>query len=86
MDQAFGADALVIAYLLPDEFAEDDVIDTYPFFIHSLTGGVPIPESPDTMTGSIKDATLTGSFGQSPTLTGSITGTARRQSRTRKAA
>lgn len=81
----------VFAYndVLPEVLAEDDVIDTYPFFVQGVTGGIPVPRPPGVLTGSLRpplkvltgsikrQVRLTGSLNTPPRLTGSI-GNARR--------
>jgi hypothetical protein len=54
--------------LQPDLFVEDDCISTYPFFIHDLTGGVPL-KPPRATRGNIADrAVLRGSIKSQPSL------------------
>lgn len=63
------------AYVVPQVVKEDEMLVAYPFFIQSLTGGVPFPPREGVLSGSIKQtARLTGSIAQ-PRLTGSITPT-----------
>jgi hypothetical protein len=59
--------------LLPSFVDEDDEIDVYPFFVHGVTGGIPVPKPPGILTGTVNERRrLTGSVNQRPRLTGSL--------------
>ena len=60
---SYGANFSAYNELLPELLAEDDVIDTYPFFLQAVTGGIPVPPRTGVLTGSIR---------KPPQLTGSI--------------
>jgi hypothetical protein len=73
-DLVLSPQAKTIAYLSPDVFMEEDVIDTYPFFIQAVTGGIPVPPPSGVLTGSISyPRRMTGTLDRRPRLTGSIT-------------
>jgi hypothetical protein len=65
--------------IFADILIEDDVIDTYPFFVHGVEGGIPTPER-EHLIGSIRpgNKVLTGSLGQRRVLTGSLSNANRR--------
>jgi hypothetical protein len=81
-DAVFGPHAEAWAYVEPDVFEEQEHLENYPFFVHGVEGGVPVPQ-PEHLTGSVsklrvltgslkKPIRLTGSLSQRRTLTGSL--------------
>lgn len=75
------ARAETLAYIVPDLFKDEEHVDTYPFFLQQLTGGIPEQPRAGVLTGSIKQSVkLTGSIAQ-PRLTGSHAAGARRSTR-----
>lgn len=65
--------------LWPDIWLDEEHIDTYPFFVQSVTGGIPVPRPPGILTGSLgSKPRLTGSIARPPRLTGSIGNATRR--------
>jgi hypothetical protein len=74
IDVIYGAAVHAFNGLLPSFVDEDDEIDTYPFRVHALTGGIPGPPPPvRVLTGSVNQRRrLTGSVNQRPHLIGSI--------------
>lgn len=72
-DQIFSVVLHTFNGLLPDVYVEDDFIDTYPFFVHGLSGGVPVPRPPGVLVGSVDNRRrLKGSVNVRPTLIGSV--------------
>lgn len=69
-DEAIFVPVEAMAYneLFADVLVEDDVIDTYPFYIQGIVGGTPLPPSPEDAGGGA----LTGSLSQPRRLTGSL--------------
>jgi hypothetical protein len=79
-DQVFDASLHFYNVIAADILVEDDVLDTYPFYVHRLEGGTPIAE-PEHLTGSVhpKSPVLTGSLSNPRrVLTGSVGKTNRR--------
>ena len=71
-DAIYGPDVLAIYELLPDIYLDEESIETYPFFLQQLTGGIPQPK-PIGLTGSLSQRRrLTGSIDSRRRLTGSI--------------
>lgn len=62
-DAIFSVDAYAFYPLYPEVWFDEEHIDTYPFFVQAVTGG--IPEQP-------REGVLTGSIKRKPVLTGSI--------------
>jgi hypothetical protein len=59
--------------LLPATWFDEEHVDDYPFFVHGLTGGIPVPRPPNVLIGSVSNARrLTGSVSKRKQLTGSI--------------
>ena len=55
-----------IAFIAPETLAEDDVLDTYPFFLHGWKGSIPVPPKIG-LTGSLNTRrVLHGSFPRRP--------------------
>ena len=49
--------------LLPEVWRDEETIDTYPFFLQQVQGGIPVLPREGVLTGSIKQkAKLTGSI------------------------
>jgi hypothetical protein len=58
--------------VLPDVWLDEEHIDSYPFRVQSITGGIPAPPR-EGLTGSLSSRrTLTGSLAQPRRLTGSL--------------
>jgi hypothetical protein len=72
-DQLFGVQAHAFNEILADILVEDDHLNSYPFFVHGVEGGIPIPEKPH-LVGSIRPPprVLTGSVKKQVRLTGSV--------------
>ena len=62
-DAIFSVDAYAFYPLYPEVWFDEETIDTYPFFVQAVEGGIPVPPREGTLTGSIK---------RKPVLTGSI--------------
>lgn len=63
--------------MLPEVWFDEEHIDTYPFFLQQLSGGVPVPPREGVLTGSIvRRVSLTGSIARRR-LSGSISGARR---------
>jgi hypothetical protein len=74
VDLVLGPHVDTLTYLLPNVFEDGDTIDTYPFFIQAVTGGIPVPPPSGVLTGSISyPRRMTGTLDRRPRLTGSIT-------------
>lgn len=78
-DVVYGVHVEAYSDLAPDILVEDDDISTYPFFVHGVTGGIPVPEKPH-LSGSLRPPlrVLTGSIKKTIRLTGSTKDTKRR--------
>jgi hypothetical protein len=73
VDVVYGIVVHTFNGLLPDIYEDEESIDTYPFYVHALTGGIPVPKPPGILTGSVNERRrLTGSVNQRPHLTGSV--------------
>lgn len=64
VDVVFSTDAYSFYPLYPELWADEETIDTYPFFVQALSGGVPVAPREGVLKGSIK---------RPPQLIGSIT-------------
>lgn len=63
-EDIFGADVYAWNELLPNTLLDEDSIETYPFFIQSITGGDVVPLPPNVLSGNV---------GRKKSLTGSLT-------------
>lgn len=64
VESIYSVDAYAFYPLYPEVWYDEETIDTYPFFVQQVQGGVPVPP---------REGVLTGSIRQPPQLTGSIT-------------
>lgn len=72
----FSVDAYAFYPLYPDVWFDEESIETYPFFVQAIEGGVPQRPTAGVLTGSLKrPVTLTGSIrGRTTQLSGSLSG------------
>jgi len=78
-DTIFDVELLLYNELLPDVWRDEDTLETYPFFIQAIEGGIPVPPPLGILTGTVAHPRrLTGSMSRRPQLTGSITSSTRR--------
>jgi hypothetical protein len=80
-DEIFPINVLAYNDLLPETWLDEEHIDTYPFFVQSIEGGIQVPKPPGILTGSVIPIrrTLTGSVTPTRrTLTGSFANKTRR--------
>lgn len=72
VDALYDVEVLAFYPLQPEVWLDEETVDTYPFFLQQLTGGIPVPK-PIGLTGSLSQRRqLTGSLDTRRRLTGSI--------------
>jgi hypothetical protein len=72
VDHVFAPFSQAWNYVLPDAWFDEEHLENYPFFVHGLEGGIPVPR-PQGLTGTVRPKIrLTGSFGRKVKLTGSF--------------
>jgi hypothetical protein len=72
-DEFYGVGVEAIAFIVPETWKDEETIDTYPFFIQQLEGGVPVPPPIGILKGSLASPRrLRGTIGRRVQLTGSL--------------
>jgi hypothetical protein len=71
-DAVYAVEVKAYNELLPEEFADEEHIDTYPFFVQAVSGGIPVEAPPDVLKGNVKKQALTGNIKTRQALTGKV--------------
>jgi hypothetical protein len=76
-DQVFGFAVHTYNGMLPETVFDGEDIASYPFFVHGVSGGIPMPERPHLTGSTSQPRRLTGSIRRQVHLTGSLSNTRR---------
>ncbi len=80
-DAIYAIDVLAYNDILPETWLDEENTEGFPFFVQGISGGIPVPQPPGVLTGSVGPIrrTLTGSVTPTRrTLTGSFANKTRR--------